>query len=257
MLVPRLLPGAQAAVAVTWIAPVCGLLAAFLYSLLAGFSLPTQRALIAVTVVVIARLSYRKIPPLSCMLWALLLIAISQPLAVLSAGFWRAFSAVGLLSWWFPWGAMDPRHNVRRTATAQLALLAAMSVPLLLFLGRLSWWAPLVNLVAVPWVSFITVPLSLAGCAMPTEFLARWFWELADSSLSPLWWLLDRLPARAGFLVSPLPLSDGVLAALFIAGISLLLPRGLSLWYLRYLGLLPFLYYWFSCEACATAGYRS
>lgn len=243
MLVPRLFPGTLSAVAVTWIAPVCGLMAAFLYSLLAGFSLPTQRALIAVTVVVVARLSYRKIPPLTCMLWALSIIAISQPLAVLSAGFWLSFTAVGLLIWWFsPWHSLEPRYNLRRTGTAQLALLIGMSVPLLLFLGRLSWWAPLVNLVAVPWVSFITVPLSLAGCAMPAEFLAQWFWGLADTSLSPLWWLLERLPPRAGFLISPLPLSGTVLVALLLAGLTLLLPRGICFSYFtRYLGLTPLL----------------
>ena len=223
-----------------WIAPICGLLSAFIYSLLAGFSLPTQRALIAVTVVVIARMSYRKIPPLTCMGWALFLIALTQPLAILSAGFWLSFTAVGLLIWWFsPQCSLDNRYKFRRTASAQLALLAAMSVPLLLFLGRLSWWAPLVNLVAVPWVSFITVPLSLAGCVMPAEYLTHWFWELADNSLSPLWWLLERLPPRAGFWVSPQPVSSSLLAALLLAGLWLLLPRGFFSECQRYLGLLP------------------
>ena len=227
----------KSAISRPWVASLCGLLAAFLYSLLAGFSLPTQRALIAVLVVVIARLSYRKIPPLLCISWALLLIAISQPLAVLSAGFWLSFSAVGLLVWWFsPWRSIARYFTWRRTGSAQLALLAGMSVPLLVFIGKLSWLAPLVNLLAVPWVSFITVPLSLLGSLMPSELLAEQLWQWADWSIAGLWWLLDSIPSQLGFWVSPLAVSPLSLAALMLAGLSLFLPRGFVC---RWLGLLP------------------
>ncbi|MFQ3221743.1 MAG: competence protein ComEC, partial [Porticoccaceae bacterium] len=46
-----------------WMAPFVGLTAGLAYSLLAGFSLPTQRAIIAVSVVMIAKLLYRRIDP--------------------------------------------------------------------------------------------------------------------------------------------------------------------------------------------------
>jgi competence protein ComEC len=222
-----------------WIAPLSGLLAAFLYSLLAGFSLPTQRALIAVLVIVIARLSYRKIRPLVCMAWALLLIAISQPLAVLSAGFWLSFTAVGLLVWWFaPWRSTARQFSLRRTGTAQLALLMGMSVPLLFFLGKVSWLAPLVNMVAIPWVSFITVPLSLLGSVLLliSDSAAKSVWAWADWSVSTLWWLLDIIPSQLGFMVSPLGISPIILCAALLAGLVLLLPRGIAL---RWLGLVP------------------
>ena len=228
---------AKSATSQPWIAPLGGLISAFLYSFLAGFSLPTQRALIAVMVVVAARLSYRKIPPLLCLCWALLLIAISQPLAMLSAGFWLSFSAVGLLVWWFtPWRSTARYFAWRRTGSAQLALLAGMSVPLLLFIGKLSWLAPLVNLFAVPWVSFITVPLSLLGSLMPSDMLAEQLWQWADRSISVLWWLLDSIPPQLGFWVSPLAVSPITLAALLLAGLCLLLPRDFAC---RWLGLLP------------------
>jgi len=220
-----------------WLTPVCGLLAAFLYSLLAGFSLPTQRALIAAAVIVAARLCHRKIRPLLCMLWALLLIAISQPLAVLSAGFWLSFSAVGLLIWWFsPWQSIHKKSGLLRTASAQLALLVAMSVPLLLFLGKVSWLAPLVNLIAIPWVSFVTVPLSLLGAVMPTSVLAEMFWQWADRSIAALWWLLEAIPEQLGFIVSPLAISPLLLTAVILAGLALLLPRGIAA---RWIAMLP------------------
>ena len=52
----------------------------------------------------LSKLLFRRVEPFTCMAWALTLIAIAQPLAILSAGFWLSFVAVGLLLWWFtPW----------------------------------------------------------------------------------------------------------------------------------------------------------
>ena len=226
----------------SWVAPLCGLLAAFLYSLLAGFSLPTQRALIAVAVIVAAKLCYRMIAPLLCMTWALLLIAISQPLAVLSAGFWLSFTAVGLLIWWFsPWHVIHSHSRLRvsvwrRAVSAQLALLVAMSVPLFLFLGKVSWLAPMVNLVAIPWISFVTVPLSLLGALVPSTWLAEMLWLWADWSVVALWWLLDAVPQQLGFIALPVAISPLVITTVVLAGLSLLLPKGLAV---RWPGIVP------------------
>jgi competence protein ComEC len=224
-----------------WLPPLMGLLAAGAYSLLAGFSLPTQRALIGVAVVVLAKLCWRPIQPFVCLVWAITLIALLQPLAVLSAGFWLSFTAVATLILWFsPWRSTDLWWGKKRTLSAQLALLAIMSVPLLLFIGRLSWLAPLVNIVAVPWVSLVTVPSALLGCLLliVSESAAEAVWRLADGSIELLWQLLDLLPQDLGFLVSPVGASSLVLTAALLGGICLMLPTNLSE---RWLGLLPML----------------
>jgi competence protein ComEC len=151
------------------------------------------------------------------------------------------------LIWWFtPWQSTENRSGLRRLASAQLALLVAMSVPLLLFLGKVSWLAPLVNLVAVPWVSFVTVPLSLVGALMPSSFLAGIFWQWADWSIAALWWLLDTIPEQLGFVVSPLAISPQVLCAVILAGLALLLPRGITA---RWIAILPFVLLLFFTKA--------
>ena len=221
------------------LAPLIGWCAAAGYSLLAGFSLPTQRALIAVTVVVVARLAYRKLAPVACFLWALLLIALSQPLAALSAGFWLSFSAVGILVAWFsPWRSADSWFQWKRGLTAQFALLVGMSVPLLVFIGKLSWLSPVVNIFAVPWVSFITVPLALLGCLLllVSSDWAGAAWRVAEWSVDQLWRVLGFFPADSGFVSLPLGTSIATLAAVLFAVIMLLLPKGVPL---RWLGLLP------------------
>ena len=211
--------------ALHWLAPVSGLLAAGAYSLLAGFSLPTQRALIAVAVVVIARLRFRRIQPFVCLIWALTLIALLHPLAI-------------LIAWFSPWQSIDPWWTKKRTVSAQLALLVVMSVPLLFFIGRLSWLAPLVNLVAVPWVSMVTVPTVLFGCLLlpVSSRTAEVIWAISDWSVNLLWRFLDLLPSDQGFLVSPVGASSLVLSAALLAGLCLMLPRHLRE---RWLGVLP------------------
>ena len=214
-----------------WMAPFVGLTAGLAYSLLAGFSLPTQRAIIAVSVVMIAKLLYRRIDPWACFVWALLLIAIAQPLAILNAGFWLSFSAVAILIWWFnPWQSTGKSFSYIRALSAQLALLVAMALPLLFFMGRFSWLAPMVNLLAVPWVSLVTVPLTLIGIVLlPLSPAAGSLcWQLASGSLSWLWLLLDWLPNSVGFISAPVTLSAWLLAAALLAVLGALLPRGLS-----------------------------
>lgn len=222
-----------------WLPPVMALLAAGACSLLAGFSLPTQRALIAVAVVVLAKLCFRRIQPFVCLVWAVTLIALLQPLAVLSAGFWLSFTAVTILILWFaPWQSIDPWWPKKRTLSAQLALLVLMSVPLLFFIGRLSWLAPVVNLVAVPWVSLVTVPSTLLGCLLLpiSKQAAGAIWQLSDGSVELLWKFLYLVPSDQGFLVSPVGASRLVLVAALLAGICLMLPRYLNG---RWIGVLP------------------
>lgn len=197
------------------------------YSLLAGFSLPTQRALIAVAVVMYSKLIYRRIQPFACVAWALLLIAIAQPLAVLSAGFWLSFVAVAVLLWWFtPWLSAAIDLSLRRICSAQLALLVAMMIPLLFFIGRASWLGPAINIMAVPWISFVTIPLSLLGVAMhmPWPGAAILLWQLADYSILALWAILDWLPPTVGFMHAPLAFDGWGMAAALLAVMGLLLP---------------------------------
>jgi competence protein ComEC len=216
--------------------PLMAIFAALGYSLLAGFSMSTQRALIAVVVVMLSKLLFRRIEPYICMAWALVLIGIAQPLAIMSAGFWLSFVAVGLLLWWFtPWlskhDMTSTKHSFSlwRISSAQLALLAGMAIPLLFFMGRASWLAPLVNLVAVPWISFVTIPLSLMGVTLHAAWPegASLLWQWADYSVAPLWLFVDWLPVSVGFVHAPMAFDTWGFAAALLAVIGLLLPRGL------------------------------
>lgn len=221
---------------------VGGLLFALFYALLAGMSVPTQRALIMVTTVMLALLLRRAVYPSQLLALSLLAVLLFDPLSVLSAGFWLSFSAVALIlltcSGRFP--------AIKRPWLWIHLWLAFGLIPLLLlFFGEFSLIAPLANLLAVPVVSLLVVPLILLTIMlMPlSQNLAGFVLEIADHLLHYLWqwlsWLAD-LP-HAYWQVQQLP--DALLILMAALWLLLLLPRGMPARWLSLLGLLPLFFF--------------
>ncbi len=169
---------------------VIALLAAFFYALLAGFSIPTQRAVLMLAVVLGSRLFKRNLPltqGFALALWAVLLY---DPLAVLSSGFWLSFGAVFTLLYAFS-GQTPPTqtwrellqafHQVpslfhfnalmgywlKRLKTwlfaAQVAVFIGLTPLLLWWFGQLPLTSVAANAIAIPWVGLLIVPLVLLG----------------------------------------------------------------------------------------------
>ena len=218
-----------------------GMAAAWGYAALAGFSIPTQRAMVMVTLVMAAvffRLRWRAGDILALALWCVLLL---DPLAVMAAGFWLSFSAVAVILYAMERGAARPAGWWRwgRVHWAVALGLAPLS---LLFFQQQSLLAPLANALAVPWVSLMVVPLVLAGaCLAPfLPQLGGALLGLAAKLLAWLWPLLEWLaqPQWGQWFQAP-PLWAVLLA---LPGIALLLaPRGLPGRWLGWLWLLPLL----------------
>jgi competence protein ComEC len=227
-----------------------GWTAALLYSLLSGFELPAQRAMLMLSVVFAALWWRVPVSLLNSVALALIFVLILSPLSVLSASFWLSFCAVlviclGLLLFG------NQRHGLRKLLLYQV-LFSLLLAPLsLAIFNQLHLASLLANLVAVPLVSLVIVPFNF--------ILQLLFW-LPESMLGALYlaedhvlgWLLDYLQS----------LGDWGLGARWIAEISpwrmlclvlflllLVLPRGLPM-PRTWLALLPlvFLAPWFTRE---------
>ncbi|MFP3584877.1 ComEC/Rec2 family competence protein [Paraburkholderia sp. SIMBA_055] len=74
-----------------------GALFAALHAALAGFNVPVQRALWMASVVALAYVSGRNVPRSAVLAWALGLVVLIDPWAVVSAGFWLSFCAVAAI----------------------------------------------------------------------------------------------------------------------------------------------------------------
>lgn len=217
---------------------VTSLLFASIYSLLAGFTLPTQRALTALIVVLSARLFFKQVNPWLCFCVSLCFIAFVQPFAILGAGFWLSFVAVAtLIGWFYPWHANGDRFR-SKIVSAQFILVVVMFLPLSLALGRASWIAPLINMFAIPIVSIIIVPAALVGTLVLawSQSNAMLIWKITAIAISPLQILIQNLPHSIGFFTLPVALSFPVAVAFALGCLILFLPIKIKL---RILCLMP------------------
>ncbi|MEC7816087.1 MAG: DNA internalization-related competence protein ComEC/Rec2 [Pseudomonadota bacterium] len=173
-----------------WVTVVAGCLG---YALLAGFSVPTQRALIMVAVASGYWLLARQSSPWRPYLLALAIVLLLDPLAPLDQGFWLSFGAVGILVLAFAGRLVSPGW-LRGLLVAQVAIFAALW-PILAWQGQAQPLAGFVaNLVAIPWVSLVVMPLLFLFA--PLAFIAPEAVQILiqtalDGVLGGLWYWLD------------------------------------------------------------------
>jgi competence protein ComEC len=147
-----------------------GALAAFGYVLLAGFQVPAQRTLYMLTVAAIGLWLGRPGSASVVWLWALAVVLALDPWAMLAPGFWLSFGAVGVLLYTGV-GRIGNGSALRTAARAQWAVTLGL-VPLMLMLfQQISLVSPFANAVAIPAVTFVVVPLTLASIVLPWDAL--------------------------------------------------------------------------------------
>lgn len=218
-----------------WLPWACGLAfaAALGYGFLAGFEVPVRRACAMIGFVLLWRWRLRQLGVGVPLLAALNLILLAEPLASLQPGTWLSFSAVGILlfifggrlgawPWWKSW-------------TRAQGLIALGLLPPLLALGLpISLSAPFANLVAVPWVSLVTLPLALAGTALlAVPWVGAFLLWLAGGAVNLLFIFLGYVSGWLPAWIAPtLPLWAMLLVS--FGAFLLLLPGGVPI---RWLGL--------------------
>lgn len=212
------------------VAAVVSMLAALAYALLAGFQIPTQRAVIMVWAWMIALLYSGRPGVWQVWSFALWLVLLLDPAGVLTAGFWLSFGAVACL---LMLSSMRVGQDSRwqRMVGLQWSLVIGLTPLLWLWFGQISLIAPVANLIAIPWISFLVVPVLLLAliCLPWLPALAEALLSLTEMSLAILWRLLETL-ASLPWALSPLPEIDNLWVVLLFLGIACwLLPKALSL----------------------------
>lgn len=203
-----------------------GLLAALLaaagYAVLAGFQVPAQRTLFMLTVLVLAFWGRREPRPFSALTWALFIVLLIDPWAVLSAGFWLSFGAMAAILW-VTFGRVAVPDKLRGWVTAQAAVTLALAPALLLLFQQVSMVSPFANAIAIPVVSWLVTPLALLGVLVPP------LWHLAVGLMAVLGQGLEWASALPwAVMARPAPAAWTIVLAL-VGAIWLLLPRGFPL----------------------------
>ena len=192
-LTPALCHGLPASSAGAW----GGLALAALYALFAGWGVPAQRTIWMLATVVLLRQSGKQWPWPMVWLLAMAVVVALSPWALMQAGFWLSFVAVGVL---FATGARETHatdsgaarayihwsggqndalkqskiavfrvwmakvgSNLTSAARQQWVITLALTPLSLLLFNQVSLVGLLANAVAIPWVTLVVTPLAMAG----------------------------------------------------------------------------------------------
>ncbi len=224
-------------------ASIAAITAAFCYAAMAGFSVPTQRALIMLTLLLATNFMSCKVNHSSIITLALLIVLIIDPFALLSAGFWLSFSAIIIISYgmsarvgstglWWRWGRVQ-------------YIVAVGLFPLLAFwFQQIPLTSILANLIVVPWVSFICVPLVLVGSLLLylNSGLGELVLKTGVESIDLFWPVLELLAATDFSLLRLAQPNLVALLAAITGVLILLMPKGLAGRWLGLFWLLPLLF---------------
>ena len=240
----RFLPKAALYIAAPRVAAICAIIAALLYAALAGFTLPTQRAVIMVMIIMLAIWRQRPVIPTAVLAWALFAVLLYDPTAVINGSFWLSFGAVAIIfytmvgrlptnNWWWKWGRV------------QWVIAVGLFPALLFWFQQVPLLSPVANLIAVPVVSFITVPLSLLGgmLIMIWPTLAQWPLWLAGFSLDLLWPVLQTIADLDSLVWKGSEPPLWTLLPALIGVLYMLAPKGVPARWLGAFWLLPMLFY--------------
>lgn len=227
-------------------AQIAGISAAFVmalfYSALAGFSIPTQRACLMLSIFTLSALLRRHTHLVQVWSLTLLIVLVWSPLSVLTESFWLSFGTIALIiygmtgriapsGWWWKWGRVQ-------------WVIGIGLIPLtLLFFQQCSFSGFMANCIAIPWLGCCVLPLCfLSGIGLIVyPPMGHILLILADKSLSILWSILTWI-SQLPFTVWHIAIPSWKIFFLFLGGFLLLqLPRSFPGKWLGLFWLLPLL----------------
>ncbi len=217
------------------VAALAAIVIGIAYAMLAGFTIPCQRAVVMLLVYMLAIIRQRHLRPLHTLATALFAVLIYDPLAVLSSGFWLSFAAVALIVYRLS-GRLHPANYWQQAWQINWATALGLSPLLLGFFQQVSLCAPFANFIAIPIIGLLVVPLALVAVALLFLLpdVAILLLMALDYVLQAFVWLMTQMAALP---VASVNLAQPSWSALLFAGLGVLLllaPRGMPN---RWLGL--------------------
>tara|TARA_Y100001956_G_scaffold78264_1_gene89772 strand:- start:492 stop:2555 length:2064 start_codon:yes stop_codon:yes gene_type:complete len=163
---------------------VVGVLVASTYAYLAGFSIPTLRALLMCILMCLLLITRINVPLLGK--WLVILVALLTvwPASVLAPSLWLSMYAVGMILLFI---SLRLRFSMPLISTfvLQVFIVVTMSLPIAILFGGVSFASVGYNLMVVPWFSFVVMPLTfVAAISVLLPIEQSMLWHCLDVSLS-------------------------------------------------------------------------
>ncbi|MCG9553055.1 DNA internalization-related competence protein ComEC/Rec2 [Vibrio sp. Isolate31] len=186
-----------------WFPTLFGLGFAYFYSWFAGFTLPTLRALVMCIVAGYFLWRGQSISVARYVLISLCIVLVIWPFSALSSSFWLSFGALGAvlyIAFNSNPSSSQPTfiERVLKLIKIQVMLTLLIAPFSMLFFKGVSLISVGYNLLLMPWVSMVTIPLlflsmflslvaeSLFGSSASMARFSAQLWKLVDLSLEPL-----------------------------------------------------------------------
>jgi len=216
------------------------IIAAFIYCAISGFVVPAQRACVMLMVVLWGLIQQRHYSSWHILSVAALFVWCLDPLATWTPGFWLSFGAVALLYF----GLRDrirPHYVWQQWGRTQWLMFVGLMPILLGFFSQLSLVSPFINIMVIPLVEGIIVPIALIGTILLPIFFNLGAMILKSADLG-LQWVMVFLEWSAAlpFAVWTFPFIPLTYVLLSCLGVfALLLPRGTPGRYCAAMTILP------------------
>ena len=225
-----LIPALALRVRLPLVAAGVGAMAGIGYTLLTGAQVPTVRACVAALLVLGALASGREALSLRMVAVAAFVVLLLWPESVVGPSFQMSFSAVLAIVALHtsapvraflsprdePWAQRLARRLLILFLTGLMIEIALMPIVMFHF-HRAGVYGALANLVAIPLVTFVSMPLTALALALDTIGLGAPIWWLAGMSLEALLSVARFTSAQPG-AVKLMPQMSGLTVGLFMAG---------------------------------------
>ena len=209
-----------------WPAAITGVVGAAGYTAFTGMEVPAMRAVIMLAGVTTFLLLARRLGAWITYCLVFCLVVCVAPLSILAQGFWLSFGAVAVLMLAFGnrIRAAAQTSVVRITLETQFALGFVMVPWLALTVGQFAVAGVWVNLLVVPLVSGIAIPVLVIGCVLLPLFpvVSGWCFKLADLTMALVMAVLEEAGGHLPQLLPDHPWPLLLLA--LIAGCLFVLP---------------------------------
>ncbi len=210
-----------------------------IYTAFVGFEIPALRTLLSVFIFISFIVLKQPLKPFALFVYSASLLLLMDPFSVLSAGFWLSYGACFILLRIYQTIVQIPDQHflslrskmifmTKVLIESQGKIFIALSPLTLLFFQQISWIAPLTNIVAVPIVGGVIVPLNiLAACiwfiVKPFGNMLFYFNDILLNILLSCLGLLEKLSLPLqGISLTPL-----ALFAVSLGILILFLPKGI------------------------------
>ena len=175
---------------------------------------------------------------------SMLCVLLLNPLSVLTMSFWLSFGSVALIIYGIS-SRLMPKGMWWKLGRMQWVIAIGL-IPLSIGLfQQCSFVSFIANSIAIPWVGFVVVPLTLLGCFVLLFSAAAggFILSIADHMLALLWKILTYLSHMQWFIWYQVIPEQWILIVATLGIVMLLLPSGFPGRYFGFIWLMPLIFY--------------